>query len=56
VLIDLTTPDIRDLGLRVLRVWSPDLLTLCLPSAPPLAHPRFGDYGGVGEEKPHPYP
>lgn len=56
VLLDLTTPDIRDLGLVALRVWSPAVLTLSLPSAPPLAHPRFSAYGGVDEEAPHPYP
>jgi len=56
VLLDLTTPDVRELGFRALRVWSPDCLVLPLPSAPPLAHPRFEAYGGVVNEAPHPYP
>jgi thiazole/oxazole-forming peptide maturase SagD family component len=56
VLLDLTTPDVRELGFRALRVWSPDTLVLPLPSAPPLAHPRFDAYGGVANEAPHPYP
>ena len=53
---DFTTPDVRQLGLSVQRVWSPDLIALPLPSAPPLAHPRFAAYGGVARDDPHPYP
>jgi thiazole/oxazole-forming peptide maturase SagD family component len=53
---DLTTPDIRALGFTAVRTWSPDTLSLPLPSAPPAAHPRFGDYGGFARPDPHPYP
>jgi thiazole/oxazole-forming peptide maturase SagD family component len=56
VFLDLTTRDVRDLGFCVVRFWSPDLLSLSLPSAPPLLHPRFAAYGGVTHEAPHPYP
>jgi thiazole/oxazole-forming peptide maturase SagD family component len=56
VLLDLTTGDLSELGLHVLRVWSPDTLSLSLPSAPPLLHSRFDTYGGVGNDEPHPYP
>jgi ribosomal protein S12 methylthiotransferase accessory factor len=56
VLLDLTTTDVRALGFRVIRLWSPDLLALPLPSAPPLEHPRFADYGGAAHDAPHPYP
>jgi thiazole/oxazole-forming peptide maturase SagD family component len=56
VLLDLSTDDIRALGFRVVRVWSPDVLSLPLPSAPPVEHPRFAAYGGVQHEAPHPYP
>ncbi|MBD8061030.1 YcaO-like family protein [Oceanitalea stevensii] len=57
VLLDLTTVDIRDLGMVTMRTWSPDVLTLSLPSAPPARHPRFAAYGGcTGREAPHPYP
>ena len=56
VMLDLTTADIRELGFTVARVWSPDLLSLPLPSAPPLEHPRFLAYGGAANEAPHPYP
>jgi len=31
--LDLTTPDVADLGFTALRVWSPDTLSLPLPSA-----------------------
>jgi thiazole/oxazole-forming peptide maturase SagD family component len=53
---DLTTVDAADLGLVTARVWSPDLLALAMPSAPPLAHPRFAAYGGAAHARPHPYP
>jgi thiazole/oxazole-forming peptide maturase SagD family component len=54
--LDLTTPDLHDLGLFVARVWSPDTLSLCMPSAPPLEHRRFVAYGGATNVLPHPYP
>ncbi|GAA2786909.1 YcaO-like family protein [Crossiella cryophila] len=53
---DLTTVDIRQLGFRVSRVWSPDTLSLPLPGAPAAAHPRFAAYGGFQHHDPHPYP
>ncbi|MFC0849821.1 YcaO-like family protein [Streptomyces noboritoensis] len=53
---DLTAPDIRQLGFTAVRVWSPDMLTLPFPSAPPAAHPRFAAHGGFGNPLPHPYP
>jgi thiazole/oxazole-forming peptide maturase SagD family component len=53
---DLTTDDVRELGLHVVRVWSPDTLSLSLPSAPPQRHPRFVAYGGFHNAGPHPYP
>jgi thiazole/oxazole-forming peptide maturase SagD family component len=53
---DLTPPDISELGLVVERVWSPDMISLPLPSAPPMLHSRFVAYGGVSHEFPHPYP
>jgi thiazole/oxazole-forming peptide maturase SagD family component len=54
--LDLTTPDLAQLGFRVARAWSPDLLQLPLPSFPPLAHPRFTAYGPIAHAEPHPYP
>jgi thiazole/oxazole-forming peptide maturase SagD family component len=53
---DLTTPDVAHLGLATTRVWSPDLLPICMPSAPFMAHPRYASYGGAAHERPHPYP
>lgn len=53
--LDLTTSDIRDLGFTALRVWSPHTLSLSLPSAAPLAHPRLEAYGGPVDAGPHPY-
>jgi thiazole/oxazole-forming peptide maturase SagD family component len=54
--LDLTSADVRELGFCVVRVWTPDLLSLPLPSAPPLEHPRFAAYGGAVHDRPHPYP
>lgn len=56
VVLDCTTEDIKELGFVALRAWSPDLISLCLPSAPPLAHARFDAYGGASHADPHPYP
>jgi thiazole/oxazole-forming peptide maturase SagD family component len=56
VFLDLTTSDVAQLGFCVVRLWSPDLLSLPLPSAPPLEHPRFLAYGGTAHDAPHPYP
>jgi hypothetical protein len=56
VQLDLTSADVRQLGFTILRVWSPDLISLCPPSMPPLAHVRFAAYGGAAHVRPHPYP
>ncbi len=56
VFLNLTTTDIRDLGFYVVRVWSPDTISLCLPSAPPAMHRRFQAYGSIINEVAHPYP
>lgn len=53
---DLSTPEVRHLGFHVLRVWSPDTLSLSLPGAPARLHPRYRDYGGFSHTHPHPYP
>jgi hypothetical protein len=53
---DLTMSDIADLGFAVERVWSPDTLSLPLPSAPQLCHRRFKQYGRITHGHPHPYP
>jgi thiazole/oxazole-forming peptide maturase SagD family component len=54
--LDLTTPDVAAVGFNVARMWSPDLLPLCLPSCPPKRHKAFARYGGATHSRPHPYP
>jgi thiazole/oxazole-forming peptide maturase SagD family component len=54
--MDLTTPDISQMGLKVARVFSPDLMALPIPSFPEAAHPRWKAYGGFVSAQPHPYP
>jgi thiazole/oxazole-forming peptide maturase SagD family component len=54
--MDLTTPDIAQLGLKVVRIYSPDLMALPIPSFPEAAHPRWAAYGRFASAQPHPYP
>lgn len=54
--LDLTGIEEKALGFKVVRVWSPDTLSLCLPSAPQVIHSRYKDFGGIKYEDPHPYP
>lgn len=54
--VDLTGIEEKRLGFKVVRVWSPDTLSLCLPSAPQVIHPRYTDFGGIKHADPHPYP
>ena len=54
---DLTTTDLRQAGFYAVRVWSPDTISLSLPSAPVLGHRRLAAYGGVRcDAGIHPYP
>lgn len=52
IAFNLTTPDVRDIGVHVTRVVIPELLSLSLPSIPHAIHPRFPD----GHRKMHPLP
>ncbi len=54
--IDLTSVELKELGLVSTRLWTPDTISLCLPSAPYRQHPRFEQYGGISHADPHPYP
>ena len=54
--LDLANRESNALGIYVPRLWSPHLLSLCFPSAPPMNHPRFKYYGGFSHHAPHPYP
>lgn len=53
---DITPPDVASVGFHAVRLWCPQTLALCLPSAPAVQHPRFSDYGGLSHREPHPYP
>jgi thiazole/oxazole-forming peptide maturase SagD family component len=54
--LDLSAEDAVSLGFRVVRLFSPDLLSLYAPSFPEGDHPRFEAYGGFRSAAPHPYP
>lgn len=54
IAVDVTTRDIRQVGLHVARVVIPELLDLALPSLPPVGHPALA--GHQLSRKPHPYP
>jgi len=66
VAFDLTTPEIRDAGLFACRVFVPELVPLCVPSAPFFGHPRLarfiagqkseGTDPGIPDWVPHPFP
>jgi ribosomal protein S12 methylthiotransferase accessory factor len=64
IAFDMTTPEIRDAGLFACRVIVPELVPLCVPSAPFLGHPRLADFigrykpanGGIPDWVPHPFP
>lgn len=55
VVLDLTTSDIDQTGLKVIKAVAPELLPLSLPGAPMLAHPRLLRYGGLQNKNLHPY-
>lgn len=55
-MINLTNFESQQLGLVATKLWSPQLISLSLPSAVPINHQRFKDYGGVNHVDPHPYP
>lgn len=54
VAYDLTTAGVESTGLRVVRVVVPELVALCPPGLPPVAHPVFA--GDDLVERGHPFP
>jgi hypothetical protein len=54
--LDLTTDEARQLGMVTFRVWSPDTLSLSIPSFPALAHKRYNEYGNIQNTSIHPLP
>ncbi|WP_168064936.1 YcaO-like family protein [Sulfolobus sp. S-194] len=51
--LDITSPEIAELGFSVVKVYIPELVDLALPSLPPSKHPLLVKYGGVKNEYPH---
>jgi thiazole/oxazole-forming peptide maturase SagD family component len=56
VLLDVTPPETRSRGWKVMRVFFPELVTMCVPGVPYSEHPRIKAYGGIRNEYPHPLP
>ncbi|XVH32597.1 YcaO-like family protein [Haloferacaceae archaeon DSL9] len=54
IAFDITTPDVRQLGVSVARVVVPEFVPLSPPAALPIAHPAFD--GESVTDRPHPYP
>lgn len=56
VYLDVTPPETRERGWKVMRVFIPELVTMCVPGVPYSKHPRLAAYGGIRNEYPHPLP
>jgi len=56
VYLDITPPEVAQQGWHVMRVFIPELVTMCMPGIPYSQHPRFAEFGGVQNEYPHPLP
>lgn len=51
---NITPHEFDDLNLQVTRVVAPNLLPVCMPSFPPISHPRYKATGGVINNVEHP--
>lgn len=56
VYLDITPPEVISQGWSVMRVFIPELCTMCMPGIPYSNHPRLNQFGGVSNEFPHPLP
>jgi ribosomal protein S12 methylthiotransferase accessory factor len=62
IAFDITTPEMRDCGFFACRIVAPELVPLCVPSAPFLGHPRLSAYSVSASKSaipawiPHPFP
>jgi ribosomal protein S12 methylthiotransferase accessory factor len=62
IAFDITTPEMHDCGFFACRVVAPELVPLCVPSAPYLGHPRLAAYiasacrSPIPQWVPHPFP
>ena len=54
--LEVTPPEVVDLGWQVVGVVVPELITMCIPGVPFSLHPRFSSQGGIINEFPHPLP
>ena len=56
VYLDVTPPETRDKGWYVMRVFFPELVSMCVPGVPYTQHPRIQAFGGIANPYPHPLP
>lgn len=66
IAFDMTTPEMEDHALSACRVFVPELVQLCIPSAPFLGHPRLSRFIAAAKREglaesipdwvPHPFP
>ena len=56
VFLDITPPEIIETGLKVMRVFIPELVQLSYPGFPYSQHPRVLKFGGITNAFPHPMP
>ncbi len=56
VFMDITPPEVINTGIKVQRVFIPELVQLSYPGFPYSAHPRVLEYGGITNAFPHPMP
>jgi len=52
--LQITAPEFTGLNLEVTRVIIPELLPICLPSIPPIYHPRYAEVNGISNLVIHP--
>lgn len=52
--INITPHEFKNLNLNVIRVFTPKLLPVAMPSFPPVSHPRYQETGGVINYYEHP--
>ncbi len=56
VYLDVTPPEVINMGLKVMRVFIPELVQLSYPGFPYSTHPRVTEFGGITNAFPHPMP
>jgi len=56
VYLDITPVEVAGKGMKVMRVFFPELVQMSFPGFPYADHPRVKKYGGIKCELPHPLP